>query len=157
MRSIVVYYSYTGKTHHAAQLITNIIKGKGGDILPVRIRPLKEEKNFLMQCAGSFFAKKPELYRTLLDLKNFDRIIIGSPVWAFKPAPALNTFLDKCSSMEGKSVICFVTYASGAGKNKALELMKKNCVSKGARVIGTLSFGNTESDEEYKKKLAPFL
>lgn len=153
MKSAIVYYSYTGNTHRVVHLIIGILKQKGEDAIPVRIRPLKEETNFFVQCAGAFFSKKPELYRTLLNLKGFDRIIVGSPVWAFKPAPAINTFLDKCNSLDGMEAVCFVTYGSGTGKESALRVIKSALERKGARNTKTISFQQNQPDEECRKEL----
>ena len=154
MRSIVIYYSYTGHTHRIAQLIMGILRNKGEEVIPVRIRPLKEVKNFFMQCKEAFLAKKPKLYRTLLDLESFDKVIFGSPVWALKPAPAINTYLDNCGPLKAKTAICFVTYGSGVGKDKALGIMKNNLEKKGARVVKTMSFQESEALGECKKKLS---
>ena len=109
------------------------------------------------QCKDSFLGKKPDIYRTLLDLNEFDKIILGSPVWAFKPAPAINTYLDKCSSLKGKEAVCFVTYGSGTGKNKALSAMKKSLEKKGVARVNTLSFQEKENTEEIKKKILSLL
>ena len=157
MKTAVIYYSFTGNTHRVAQVIIDILKNKGEEAIPVRIRPLKEVTSFLGQCKEAFLAKKPELYRTILDLKDFDRIILGSPVWAFKPAPAINTYLNKCSSLESKEAICFVTYGSGAGKQKALLIMKKGLLAKGARVTGTMSFRQGEDARVCKEKAQKIL
>ena len=157
MKTAIVYYSFTGNTHRLAQIIGDIIKNKGEEIVPVRIRPLKEETNFLKQCKDAFLNKKPKLYKTLLDLKYFDRIIIGSPVWAFKPAPAINTYLEQCQFLEGKKVICFVTYGSGTGKDKALQAMKKLVAHKGGQVIGSCAFQQAEKLEQCVEKLSKIL
>ncbi len=108
MKSAVIYYSYSGNTHRVAQLIIDLLKNKGEEAIPIRIRPLKEEASFIVQCIEAFLGKKPKLYRTLLDLKDFDRVIMGSPAWAFKPAPAINSYLNECSSLDGKTaILCY--------------------------------------------------
>ncbi|MBL7157853.1 MAG: NAD(P)H-dependent oxidoreductase [Candidatus Omnitrophica bacterium] len=157
MKSAIIYYSFTGNTHRVAQLIGDVLRDKGDEVVPVRIRPLKEETHFLTQCKEAFLSKKPDLYRTLLELKDFDRIILGSPVWAFKPAPAINTYLDKGASLEGKKAICFVTYGSGAGKENTLRIMKKGLQAKGAEVIDTISFQQGEGPAECKEKIKAVL
>ena len=153
MRTAIVYYSFSGNTNKVAHIAVGVLREKNENAVPVRIRPLKEEKNFILQCKDAFLGKKPELYETLLDLKDFDKIMIGSPVWAFKPAPAINTYLDKCSSLEGKEVIVFVTYGSGVGKEKTLDAMKKILLKKGAKVNSTLSFQQGETEDIIKEKL----
>ena len=157
MKTAIVYYSFSGNTHRVAQTAEDILKKRGEEVIPVRIRPLKEEKAFLKQCKEAFFGKKPELYTTLLDLGDFDKVILGSPVWAFKPAPAINTYLDKCGTLVGKEAICFVTYGSGTGKDKAIEIMKKGLETKGARVSGKIFIQQAEKREEIKRKLLEVL
>jgi len=157
MRIAVVYYSFTGNTHRVGQLIVGVLKSKGDDGIPVRIRPLKEEASFIKQAKDSLLSKKPEIYRTLLDLKDYDKIIIGSPVWAFNIAPAINTYLEKCSSIEGKDAICFVTYGSGVGKERAIRIMKDKLTQKGAKVIGELFFQQNEGLESCRDKLEKIL
>lgn len=157
MKSIIIYYSYTGNTHRVAELIVDTLKDKNEEARPVRIRPLKEETNFFAQCIGSFLAKKPQLYRTLLDLRDFDRIIIGSPVWAFKPAPAINTFLDKCNSLAGKDTLCFVTCKGFIGRSATLNFMKRALEAKGVRSVKTVSFQDHEPAEGSREKLLKLL
>jgi len=157
MKIAIVYYSFTGNTHRIAQLMEDVLKNKGNEVIPIRIRPLKEETNFIVQCKEAFLSKKPDLYRTLLDLNDFDRVILGSPVWAFKPAPAVNTYMDKCSFLNEKDAICFVTYGSGTGKEKALNVMKKGLEAKGARITKTVSFQQGENPESSKKKIESML
>jgi len=157
MKSAVVYYSFTGNTHRVAYAIIDLLKSRSEEAIAIRIRPLKEETGFFGQCKGALLSRKPELYRTLFDLKDFDRIILGSPVWAFKPAPAINTYLDKCGSLEGKEAFAFVTYGSGAGRTRALEIMASRLRDKGAHVTGTMSFRQGEDAKACKEKIQKVL
>ncbi|NQT22628.1 MAG: NAD(P)H-dependent oxidoreductase [Candidatus Omnitrophica bacterium] len=157
MRTAVVYYSYSGNTHRVGQLIIGVLKSKGEDGIPVRIRPLKEEVSFIKQCRDAFMRKKPKIYRTMLDLKDYDRIILGSPVWAFNAAPAISTYLEECRSIEGKEAICFVTYGSGAGKDKTLKAMKEKLTERGAKVVAEVSFQQNEGLESCREKLEKIL
>jgi flavodoxin len=157
MKSAVVYYSYSGNTHRIAQMICDILREKGQEVVPVRIRPLKEETSFFIQCRDAVLGKKPEIYRTLLDLTGFDRVILGSPVWAFKPVPAINAYLASCSTLDGTSAVCFVTYGSGTGKEKALSVMEKGLRGKGANVVAKISFQQDESPDASREKLSKVL
>jgi len=157
MKTAIVYYSFSGNTHRVSQIIADILKQRGEEVIPVRIRPLKEETGFLMQCKDAFLKKRPEIYKTLLDLSGFDKVILGSPVWAFKPTPAINTYLEQCGSLEGKEAVCFVTYGSGTGKEKAVEVMEKGLEAKGARVTGRIFIQQAEKREECKRKLLAVL
>ncbi|MCX5704091.1 MAG: flavodoxin, partial [Candidatus Omnitrophica bacterium] len=61
------------------------------------------------------------------------------PVWAFAPAPAMNTYLDRCFGLEGKKIILFTTYGSGTGNKRCLNYMQDIVVKKGARGIKRFS------------------
>jgi hypothetical protein len=45
----------------------------------------------------------------------YDLIIIGSPVWAGSPTPALNTFLEE-TRISGKKLALFCCHLGGKGK-----------------------------------------
>jgi len=45
----------------------------------------------------------------------------------------MNTFLDKCLGLEGKDIVIFTTYGSGAGNSKCLNYMQKILAEKGAK------------------------
>jgi NAD(P)H-dependent FMN reductase len=67
------------------------------------------------------------------DLSGYDLICFGTPVWAFGPTPAMNTYLADCSGLEGKEIILFATYGSGAGKERCLNYMQNILAQKGAK------------------------
>ena len=157
MRSIVVYYSYSGNTHKVAQGLVGALKSRGEEVTPVRIRPLKEDRNLVIQILNTILGKKPELYRTLLDLSGFDRIIVGCPVWAFTPTPAINTYLDKCASLGGKKAVAFVTHKIGLGSKQTLSAMKKRLELKGAKSVKTISFQQNHPAEKYKNEFLKLL
>ena len=66
------------------------------------------------------------------DTAGYDLICVGSPVWAFAPAPAVNTYIDKIRNLKGKDTLCFITYGSGTGTERCLTAMKAALRDKGA-------------------------
>jgi NAD(P)H-dependent FMN reductase len=76
---------------------------------------------------------------------------LGTPVWAFGPAPAMNTFLDKCLGLEGKEAVLFTTYGSGVGKERCLDYMEDILSKKGARQFRRFSI------QEFKAKDKEFV
>jgi len=153
VKTVIVYYSFSGNTNRVAHAISNCLKQKGDDVTLVKLTPLHEEKNFIMQCNTAFLGKKAELFKTLTDLSGFDRVIIGSPVWAFKPVPAVNSYLDTCTGASGKKAACFVT-SGGMGAGKALLIMQKALEQKGAAVEACFSFIQNEKDEKVAEEIA---
>ncbi len=131
MKSIVIYYSYTGNTKKIAEKLLDILKQKGEAEIH-RLSPTDESNNFFAQAIRAFAGKKATLSNKSFDLSNYDLICLGSPVWAFAPTPAINTFLDKCQNLDGKDAICFTTYHSGAGVKKCANTMINELKKKGA-------------------------
>jgi NAD(P)H-dependent FMN reductase len=138
MKSIIVFYSYSGNTRKVADFLSEYLKQKF-EVEIIEIKALDESASFFGQCQRAFWHKKAEIEQVNFDLKGYDLICIGTPVWAFAPAPAINTYLDKCSGLEAKEVILFTTYGSGTGNGRCLNYMQKILSQKGARVFKRFS------------------
>lgn len=57
----------------------------------------------------------PEIKDINIDLTNYDTIILGTPVWWYRPVPVIRTFLNKYD-LTGKTIIPFATNAGWLGK-----------------------------------------
>lgn len=132
MKSIVSYYSYSGNTRQVANILSEYLRGKGG-VNIAELKPLYESRNFFIQAGRAFKRMRDRLEPVDFDLTNYDLICLGTPVWAFGPAPAMNTYLDKCSGLEGKEVILFTTYGSGTGNKRCLNYMQQILAKKGVK------------------------
>ena len=138
MNSIVVYYSLTGNTEKAAKVLAGVLEEKG-EVQTVRLRALDESKSFFGQCIRGFLKKRAEIEEAPYDLKQYDLICLGTPIWAFGPTPAMWTYLDKISGIQGKKAVIFTTYGSGTGNEKCLNLMEGVLKEKGAVQISRFS------------------
>lgn len=132
MKSIIVYYSYSGNTKKAAQALAEYLKDKGEAEL-ISLQPLDESNSFFGQGNRAFRHVRAKIEPAKFDLSCYDLICLGSPVWAFGPAPAMNTYLDRCSGIEGKKIILFSTYGSGTGNQRCLNYMREILSKKGAK------------------------
>jgi len=131
MKSAIVYYSYSGNTRKVAQALMEALKQEG-EVREIELVPIDETRSFFGQCRRAFWHKKASLQNVNFDLSGYDHICVGTPVWAFGPTPAINTYLDKCFGVEGKPVILFTTYGSGAGRERCLDYMQDILAKKGA-------------------------
>jgi len=117
MKALVVYYSLTGKTKLVAQAIAEAL-----DAMLLEVKETKPRKPGLLTYAtGGYEAMRnrgSEINPIDVDLKQHETIFIGSPVWAWRPAPAINSFIYK-TNFEGRSVIAFFTMG-GKNSEKAL-------------------------------------
>ena len=149
MKNVVVYYSYSGNTRKVAKTLTEILRLRS-DSLEIDLKPLDESKSFLMQCHRAFKHIRAKLEPVNFDLSGYDLICFGSPVWAFGPAPAMNTYLDNCSGIAGKDIILFTTYGSGTGNERCLNYMEDILKNKGAKTFKRFSIQQSKTkDREF--------
>ncbi len=131
-RAMVVYYSCSGNTKKTAEFLKDKITRKFQTEV-LELKPADESRFFLSQCVRAFRKVKAKFTQDMItDLKDYDLIAFGTPVWAFGMAPAMRAYLDKCSGLAGKKIILFSTYGSGVGKDKCLQEMATVVKAKGA-------------------------
>ncbi len=130
MKTIVIYYSYSGNTKKIAELIA---KKLNADIAKI------ETENAY---TGSYDAvvdqaKKeieqgymPKIKPISFDLEKYDTIILGSPVWWYTFAPAMKTFLNE-NNLKNKTIYPFATNAGWLGHTfKDFEKTCRDCIIK---------------------------
>jgi len=141
MKSLVVYYSLTGKTRLVSQVIAEALNATLLEIKEIKPR----KPGLLTYLTGGLAAimnRGSKISPIDIDLKQHETIFIGSPVWASRPAPAINSFIYK-TNFEGRSVIPFFTMG-GDNAEKALANMTAKVERSGGKVAG--SFAVTSQD-----------
>lgn len=149
MKSAIIYYSYSGNTRKVAQVLSGLLR-KTGETTELELIALDESKSFFSQCRRAFHHVDAQIQAVESDLSKYDLVCLGSPVWAFGPAPAMNAFLHKCSGIKDKKVILFTTYGSGTGNGRALNYMRAILSKKGAADFWKFSFPQSRcQDKEF--------
>lgn len=147
MKTLVTYYSFSGHTDRVVNIFADILKKKG-DVDIQRLRPADETKSFFSQCAAAIRGKRVKVQDGVrLDATPYDLVLIGSPVWAFKPTPAINTFLDGINGLHGKKVVVLLTSGSGAGVGKCFDNIKSVLQSKGTSNIAEVNIPDKKLDD----------
>jgi flavodoxin len=151
LRSIVLYYSRTGKTAAAAKAIADKTSSK-----IVEIKDLKSRTGITGWIKSAMDArgmKTTQIDPSTLNTADYDTICIGSPVWGGKPAPAINTVM-KTFEVRGKDIILFVTLG-GTSPDDTLNLMKKLVEEKGGNVIKTIAImkSGSKSDADIQNEI----
>ena len=145
MKSLVVYYSLTGKTKLAAQAIAEAL-----DATLLEIEERRPVPWPFVYVSGGFRAmtnRGSKINPIDVDLKQYERIFIGSPIWASRPAPAINSFIYQ-TNFEGRSVTPFFTMG-GSTSAKALANIKAKIEKSRGRVAGSFAITSYKmSDEE---------
>jgi len=147
MKSIIVYSSYTGNTKQVADLLHKYLS-KNGTVDTLELKDTDEAKGFFGQCFRAFFRKKAQIEPINFDLSGYDVICIGTPVWAFAPVPAINTYITRCFGAEGKKVVLFTTYGSGTGNQRCLDYMEDIFAKKSAKQFKRFSMQQSRVKDE---------
>ena len=115
MKTIVIYYSYSGHTKMIANRIKEKLNCDIQEIVP--IKPYSSDYQSLVNNTEDNLQSKvtPEIKPLDIDLSRYDKIIIGTPVWWYTITPPVRTFL-KNNDLTGKIVIPFATNAGWLGQ-----------------------------------------
>lgn len=124
---LVAYFSCTGTTEKVADVIAKAVDGKLYRITPATAytsadldwRDKKSRSTVEMTTADS----RPELGGESIDLKDYDVIFLGYPIWWDLCPRPVNTFLEKYD-FSGKTVIPFATSGGSSISNSVKQLRK---------------------------------
>ncbi len=148
MKTMITYYSYSGHTEKAVGAMARAL-GARGTVDVQRLKPRSEITSFAAQCRAALFRKRTEIESGIkFDMSGYDLILIATPVWAFAPAPAVNTFLDNISGVTAKKAVIIVTSGSGAGVGKCFTNIETVLKNKGVSSAARLNIKDTRCSDE---------
>ena len=148
MKKMVAYYSRSGNTKFVAEKIADKLNAETCEVIDK-----KNRKGKLIFLTGGYAALREKLteIEVTKTIDDYDFIIVGSPVWAGKIAPAIRTFLAK-NDFSDKQVAFFVTMG-GDKPEKALKNMKKAIAPKiPVEELGIINA--LKNPEEIEKQIA---
>ena len=128
MKTAIVYYSMSGNTKYTAEKIAQTLQGKDETdiikIAPENAYPHKGARKFIWGGKSAVMGETPKLMPYEFNADIYDRIIIGTPVWASTFAPPIRTFIKENQNISTMQIAVFTCF-SGGGADKAIEKMKK--------------------------------
>ncbi|GAB7531140.1 flavodoxin [Pseudomonas sp. 3A(2025)] len=130
-KALVVYFSRSGNTRVVAGLIQ---RGQHADLFEIRPATaypedyLQTVEQARRETADGF---KPELAETVTDIKRYDVVFLGFPIWGTTAPPVIRSFLS-AHDLSGKTIVPFVTHG-GYGLGNSLEVVARH--APGARVV----------------------
>ena len=159
MKTIIVYYSLDGNTKRAAEMLADMI---GAELCPIEpVKPLvsKGRPTFgtIMTGGGQVtFGICPKLKAFSADLGSYDRIILGTPVWAGNCAAPVYGFIKKYCKKHGLSDKIQAAFTlSGSGDNSGcVRQLQKLLPDLGATV--SLADRSQSLSADNEKKLREF-
>jgi flavodoxin len=145
MKSLVVYYSLTGKTRLVAQAIAEIM---GATLLEIEERrPIPMPFVYLSGGFRAFTNRGSKICPIEVDIKQYDRVFVGAPIWASRPSPAVNSFIYQ-TNFEGRSIVVFFTMGGDNAERALANITAKIKKSQG-KVVGSFAITSSGvSDEE---------
>jgi len=142
MKRAVIYYSLTENTKEAAEKIAEKL---GADLFRIdTVKPMPEEFGKQMMYGGmqATFGLKPEITGVPENVSEYNEIIIGTPIWAGKNTPAINTLL---TNKEIRDKVVAVFTLSGGGDNK-------KCMPKLEKKLANLKHSVALADKKLGKE-----
>lgn len=115
MKTLVVFYSLEGNTKLMAE---SIAKEVDADILELKPQKDINSCGFMKYVWGGravMMKAKPELLPLTKNPQDYDLVFIGTPVWACRYAPALDTFFSE-HKLSGKKIALFCCHKGAKGK-----------------------------------------
>ena len=134
MKTLIVYYSYTGNTKRIAEAFA---ESEGADI--AEVKDVKRPWKLKAYTAGIVAVMRGKLWPIQLpdiDFSEYERLVLFSPVWANNPPPSVAALLEQLP--EGKSVA--VRMVSASGKSDCVQRLEtaikaRNCQLEGVEDI----------------------
>lgn len=149
MKTLVVYYSYSGNTK---QVVDMIKEKKNFDVL--EIKPVNAYSDDYQKVVDDEEAKMDmneiiEIKDVNVNLDYYDRILLGTGVWWYKITPAIRSFLNKYD-LKDKVIVPFIT--NGGWLGEALDDVKRYAKESNIKDAITIKFnGNTMEDSNKVK------
>jgi NADPH-dependent FMN reductase len=147
MKTCIIYHSETGNTRHVAQHLASACTD--ARLIEVYDRadyvPLTR---FLSRCKKARGEETNLIEPSSIDVSGFDLLVMGSPVWAFKPTPVIHAAVLALKGCEGKPVIGFFCHGGMPGTSE--ETFTTWCEGRGMQVRGTVTIYQKEIENEKK-------
>jgi flavodoxin len=146
MKTLVVYYSLTEKTHVVAKTLAAELSADLRRVEDVD----KPAVTWWFIVSNGFAAMRgveSEIGPVDTGFQGYDRVFVGSPVWGGSPSTPMNAFIAK-ADFTGKDVVLFMTMG-GDDASGALRKMSERIAKKGGKIIDSfaLSSGKTTNEE----------
>jgi len=132
MKTIIIVHSQSGSTLEFAKHISDQLKKEKHDVKLVHLQTDPVTKG------GSVPKTASIKFANLPDIKDYELILLGGPVWGFSASPIAIAALEKLGNLSGKKILPFVTMGfpfPAMGGKKAIAIMSDKAKEAGASVL----------------------
>ena len=147
MKVLISFYSKTGRTQSIAEEIAKKI-GADHEVRMHQIKPLQVLKAHSYNKDG----KGIELVEPVTNIKEFDIVFVGTPVWNFCPSPVVISYIRQLRATRGKPFALFSTCTALPGTT--IKRMSNILATKNARLIDSISLRSIFDFDREKIELA---
>lgn len=144
LKTIVVYYSLTGNTKFVAEKIAQQLDA---DLCKVTDKNFKKGRMLYIKGGAAAMREKLSDITVEKSVDDYDLVVVGSPVWAGKIAPAIRTFLVNNDFSE-KQVAFFVTIGGDKPEKTFKNLRKTTELDSAVEGLGVTQPLENKSDAE---------
>jgi flavodoxin len=128
---LVLYYSRSGNTEAMAREIARRFQA---DIIKLTAESYTLDfKGWINANLDAWNQNPAVIDPETMDISIYNLIILGSPIWYFRPAPPLRTFVEK-NNFHGKAVVFFNTFNSRF-KSEEIQEFQELIENKGGRFL----------------------
>ena len=123
---LVSYFSASGVTKGVAEKIANAVEGDLFEIEPVEkytdadLNWMDKQSRSTIEMNDRSF--RPPVKNKVENLGDYDKVVIGFPVWWYTAPTIINTFIEE-NDLTGKSIYVFCT-SGGSGVDGSLNDLK---------------------------------
>lgn len=147
-KTLVAFFSASGVTRQVAQKLAAAAQADLYEIKPA-VPYTQADLNWRDKSSRSSvemknLAIRPQLADTDAKIEQYDRILLGYPIWWYMAPTIINTFLESYD-FSGKSIILFAT-SGGSGFGKSVEELSPSCPNAVIRE-GRMLNGNPSEQE----------
>jgi len=129
--ALVIYYSRSGNTESMAREIARKFQA---DIVKIAAKSYTLDfKGWINANIDAWNQNPADIDPETIDLSNYSLIILGSPIWYFRPATPLWTFVEK-NNFQGRAVALFNTFNSRF-KSEEIQEFQELIENKGGRFL----------------------
>lgn len=147
-KTLVAFFSASGVTRQVAQKLAAAAQADLYEIKPAvpytQVDLNWRDKSSRSSVEMQNLAIRPQLADTDAKIEQYDRILLGYPIWWYMAPTIINTFLESYD-FSGKSIILFAT-SGGSGFGKSVEELSPSCPNAVIRE-GRMLNGNPSEQE----------
>jgi flavodoxin len=133
MKSLIIYYSRGGNAKFVAQKIAEKLGADTEEVIDKKNR--RGWIGFLTAGRDATQGKETQIEETKFLPSNYDLIVVGTPIWAGRPSPAIRTYLSK-NDLSKKKVALFFTFG---GRNEEKATANTKALLSSSNIVGTLA------------------